>query len=118
MCACNAAQGLADRRMPRVERLLGHPMRARDGGHAPPQRRQRVAQAGGGEICSDRLRLGWQWLETVRLAPGAEIVEVGLVGTQGLRRVGGRLVCFRFGECEGSAWGRGLLAFGKTGPLP
>ena len=118
MCACNAAQGLADRRMARVERLLGHPVRACDGGHPPPQRRQRVAQAGGGEIRADRFRLGRQWPETVRVAPGTEIVEVGLVGPQGLRRIGGRLVGLGFGQCQGGAWGRGLLAFGEAGPLP
>jgi hypothetical protein len=80
MCTCNAAQRLADRRVARVERLLGHSVCASDGGHATPQRRQRVAQAGGGEIRPDGLRFGRQWLETVCLAPSTKVVEIGLVG--------------------------------------
>ena len=70
------------------------------------------------EIGTDRLWFGRQWLETMRLAPGAEVVEVGLVGPQGLRRVGGRLVGFGFGQRQRGAWGRGILAFGEAGPLP
>jgi hypothetical protein len=77
--------------MARVERLLDHPVGACDRGN-PAQRRQRVAQAGSGEIGAGRLRFGRQWLEAVRRAPGAEIVEIGLVRPQRLRRVGGRLV--------------------------
>ena len=91
---------------------------ARDGGYATPQRRQRVAQAGGSEIGADGLRLGRQSLEAVRRAPGAKIIEVGFVGAQGLRRVGGRLVGFGLGECQGGARGRGLVACGEAGPLP
>ena len=112
MRACDAAQGLADRWMARVQRLLGHPVCACDGGHATPRRRQRVAQAGGGEIRADGLRLGRHRLEAVRLAPGAEVLEVGLVDTQGLRRVGGRLVGFGFGQCQGGAWLIGRSARG------
>jgi len=58
MCACNAAQGLADHRMARVERLLGDAMRAYNRSHPAQQRRQRVAEAGSGEIGTDGLRLG------------------------------------------------------------
>ncbi len=53
---------------------------ARDRGHPPPQRRQRVAEAGGGEIRSDCLRLSGQWLKTVRRAPRAEIVAISVSG--------------------------------------
>jgi len=56
----DAAQGLADRWMPGVQRLLGDPVGTGDGSDTPPQCWQRVAEAGGGQV-------GWQLVGSGRL---------------------------------------------------
>ena len=58
VCARDSAQGFADRRMARVQRLLGDPVRTCDGGDPAPQGRQGVAETGGGEVGPDGLRGG------------------------------------------------------------
>ena len=57
MGARDTTQGLADGRVPGIERLLGDAMRPGDGRDPAPQRGQGVAEAGGGEIGARRSRV-------------------------------------------------------------
>ena len=65
MGARDTTQGLSDRRVPGIERLLGDPVYPGDGRHTAPQGRQSVTEAGSGEVSPNGL---WCVLNLLLLA--------------------------------------------------
>jgi len=100
--------------MSRVQGLFGDPVGTGNRGDASSQRRQRIAEPGGGQVGTDGFRTGRHRLEAMCLAPRLEMDEIGGVGPQRRGRVGRRLVRLGLGEQEGDARRRRLLTIRKA----
>ena len=98
MLAADAAERLADRRMLGVERMPGDTAGAGNGGNSAAQGRHRVALAGRRQIGPDHLRRCRHGDETVPVAPGLVVREVGRISPQRRRGICGVLVGLRLGE--------------------
>ena len=70
-----------------IEGMAGNATRTGDGGDPTAQGRHRVAFAGRRQIGSDHLGCGRHGDETVPVAPGLVVREVGRIGPQGRRGI-------------------------------
>jgi hypothetical protein len=107
---------LADRRMPGVEGMAGNATRTRNGGNATAQRRHRTAFPGRCQVSSHHLWCGRHGDETVPVAPGLVVREIGRISQQGRRGIRGVLVGLRPGERYCCARG-GRLDASEAGEL-
>jgi len=95
----------------------GDPARTCDRSDASTQRCSCVAFADGSQICPDHLPGGRHRLEPAPLTPGLVVGEIGRIGPQCRRRVGGGLVGMRLGESYRCTCRRRLSAV-QAGVLP
>jgi hypothetical protein len=98
MLASDAAERLADRRMLGVEGMAGNATRTGNGGNSTAQSRHRITFTGSGQIGPNHLGCCGNCDETVPIAPGFVVREVGRISRQGCRGIRGVLVGLRLGE--------------------
>ena len=98
MLASDAAERLADRRMLGVEGMTGNAACAGNGGNSTAQSWHRITFACSRQIGPDHLGCCGHGDETVPVAPGLVVREVGRIGPQGCRSIRGVLVGLRLGE--------------------
>ena len=93
-----------------VERETGNATGPRNRRDASAQGRHGVAFAGGGQIGADNLRCRRHRRQAILDAPRLEIRQIGGVGSQRRRRIGGVLVCLGFCKRHGGGRARRLGA--------
>jgi hypothetical protein len=92
MLTPNAAERLADRRVLGVERMTGNATRTGNGSNSTAQGGHRITFTSSRQIGPDHLGCRRHGDESVPVAPGLIVREIGRIGPQGCRSIRGVLV--------------------------